>query len=323
MADAQTTIVSASGTGGAGLVATNPGTATSTVVSAGASSGAECVSGSVFFNPPLSVDLTDATLIDGVTGVVLPPAQGFAKTGQHNLRALGKPHFAFTHTEGAAVLPIGELGIGGTFMLHRLPTALASAEEVHWLFSLHETAPDGLEIVAVGVTPSGRFAFSSRDVGTTFSAGGAVPVDGLFHYIRLNSYGGCLQVFLDGVGILNSILTVIRSQYPTTGAGVRFCLFNGRDGASVLDCSVANFEVSAEEGAIVWPITEGHGDTISDYGLGDWNLDLEATWFNGVPIGACPEFPSLPLTSAYTWGRATAWTPRPPYSPTYTKVVSP
>jgi hypothetical protein len=308
-------------------------TAQTKIVSASALSGAGAVSSSVNFNPPMSVDLSDANLIDGVTGVILPPAQGFKKTGQRNLRSLGKPHFAFTHSTAFSTSPFsgGEYGIGGTFNLTSLPIAQSSPDEVHWLFSFHDTAPAGTELLSIGITPSGKFAFGTGGNGTVLSAGGTVPADGLFHNIRLNLYSsgsGTLQAFLDGVGILD-VTGAGSVDFPQPGGWTaspfnsRLCLFNGRDGLSVLDCAVASFEVSAEEGSISFPIDEAVGDTISDSGLGDWNLDLVATWFNGAPIGYCPEFPSMPLTDAYIWGRGTAWTPRPPLKPTYRKVVSP
>lgn len=331
--DPQSTVVSASGAAGAGLVATNPGTDTSAVVSAGASSGAECVSGSVHFNPPLSMNVLAGIItppIDGFTDLPLPTAQAFAKIGQRNLRSLGKPHFAFTHQAALSTSPIsgGEYGIGGLFNLSVLPTAKVSSEEVHWLFSFHDAGEGGSELLSVGITPSGRFAFASGGNGTIFSAYGAVPVDGMFHYVRFDLYSnGQRQAFLDGVGLLDIIGGP--SDYPQPGGGTaapfssRFCLFNGRDGGSALDCSVAMFEVSAEEGSISWPVNEGNGGTISDCGLGDWSLDLAATWFDGTPLDSCPEFPNLPLVSAYTWGRATSWTPRRPLKPEYTKVVSP
>jgi hypothetical protein len=327
--------VSASGAGSAEAVASSSGDA---VVSASGVSGSGSVSGSVHFNPPLSVDLTDVNLIDGVTGVILPPAQGFSKTGQRNLRSLGKPHFAFTNLQEFATSPFsgGEYGIGGTFMLTRLPDEQTAPEEVHWLFSYHDPAVGGSELLSIGITPSGRFAFSSGGNGTVFSAYGAVPVDGLFHNIRFDLYssgGGQRQAFLDGVGILD-VVGPNNIDYPQPGGysasafGSRLSIFNGRDGLSVLDCSVAAFEVSAEEGSISWKVDEGSGPTITSYTDPSWLIPdppvaLEATWFNGVPLGACPEFPTLPLNAAYIWGHGTAWTPRPPYRPEYTKVVSP
>jgi hypothetical protein len=321
--DPQSTVVSSSGAGTADVVLS---ASSGSVVSASGVGAGECGSVSVHFNPPTSSPL--AVSLDGVTGLPLTVPQTLYKTGQRNLRSLGKPHFAFTNITALAESPFsgGEYGIGGTFMLHRLPTQLVSADEVHWLFSFHETSIGGDELLSLGITPSGKFAIASKVNGTTFSAGGAVPVDGLFHYVRFDLFSGSgwREVFLDGVCIL-SVVGPSTDDYPAPegGSGVRLAIFNGRDGASMLDCSVATFEFGAEEGSIEWPIDEGHGSVISDSGLWDWSQDLEATWFDGSPIPACPEYPTLPLTSAYVWGHGTAWTTRAPIQPTYRKVVSP
>jgi hypothetical protein len=311
-----------------------------TIVSASALSGAACVSGSVHFNPPLSTP-SEIQSVDGVTGVVLPPAQGFARVGQRNLTSLGKKHFAFAMLEDVPnFYGGGEYSLEVVFSMRRLPTAQVSSDEAHWLFSLHETATGGKELMAVGVTPTGRFAVATRENGTTLSAAGVVPVDGLFHAVRLWHFlnSGRRQLFFDNVGILDVVGPVVPEYGQPGGVGqigeggayypfgnVRMVLFNGKDGDSVLECSVASVYVNFEDYGINWPITEGAGPTIT--GVENdipsrVNTALDATWWNGSPISAIPGEPTLPLTSAYNWGRETAWTARRPIQPTYRKVVS-
>jgi hypothetical protein len=343
VADPQTTIVSASAVGAVECVATNPGTPTTTIVSAGSTSGAECVTGSIHFNPPLST-VSEIQEIDGVTGVVLPPSQGFAVVGQRTLTSLGKPHFAFALTNAVpgSFSGGGDHGIEVVFRLERLPVAQVSSSEPHWLVSYHEAGGLGRELLSLGVTPSGAIAIGTRENGTVLSAAGVCQVDDLFHAIRLWHFVsfGSRQLFVDNVCVLDVVGPVVpdAGQPPyTTGTDehgyplyhyddVRMTLFNGRDGLSVISASVAYLHFGFEDYSITWAVDEGFGPTITGVEFDPFpsriSAVLEATWWNGAPIGACPDFPSLPLASAYAWQRTTAWTPRPPYSPTYTKVVS-
>jgi hypothetical protein len=346
VADAQTTIVSALGTGGAGLVATNPGTATSTVVSAGSTSGAGCVSGSVFFNPPLSAVLYPERAIpsptDGVTGVVLPPVQGFAKVGETRLRALGEPHFAFA-------LPAATLSYGGGpyynayvfFMLENYPAANGGDDGVHWLLSFHETAGQNRELISIGVTTTGNLVAATRDSGVLMSPNYSVPVDGRFHLaqLELDSVTGIRKLYLDGRCLVSAVGAINSEQAaPEYLVPVRVALFNGSDGLSRLNASISRAGIGLasfvapdvpvpDDLSVNWPIDEGSGGSLyvepgAPADLGAFGpVTLEATWWDGAPASVCPEEPTAPLTSAYTWAFKSAWTARPPYSPEYRKVV--
>jgi hypothetical protein len=319
-----------------------------TIVSASATSGAACVSGSVHFNPPISTTLyPDRALpppTDGTTGGVLPPTQGFAKASERHLRALGKPHFAFA-------LPAATLDYGGgpyynayiVFALDRLPTAVADEDEVHWLLSFHETSGQNRELIAIGVTPSGCLAAATRDSGILLSPKYSVPCDGLFHQaqLELEPDRGIRTLYLDGRCLVSaSGVRGTEQAVPEPGTPVRVALFNGRDGLSRLNASVSRAGIGLasfvapdvpeyDDLAVNWPIDEGAGGNLScspdvpvaieAFGP----VTLVATWFDGSPIGACPEDPAAPLSAAYTWAFKPAWTSRPPYSPEYRKVVTP
>jgi hypothetical protein len=337
----QTTYIGAAAVGEAGAVGSDPPAATSTVISASAASGAGSSAVSVAFNPPLSVELYSSDAIpaptNSFTGVPLPFGQAMAKIGQKTLRSLGKPHFAFALLAPVECFYAGdEYAAYVTFSISKLPDAQSSVDEPHWLFSLHETTAGGVELLSVGVTPSGRFACSTRENGLTLSAAGVVPADGLFHQIHLKTWAtlGERRLYLDGVCILDVIGPLAEIGGYGAGGSLRFTLFNGRDGASVLSCSIANavfssrarhWDGSIHDYTLEWPINEGSGGILTGTGilmLVGTTMELEATWFNGGILSSCPEFPALPLASAYTWGRSSAWTPRRPVQPEYRKVVS-
>jgi hypothetical protein len=320
-----------------------------TIVSASALSGAACVSGSVHFNPPLSTPLYPARALppptDGSTGAVLLPAQGFAKASELHLRSLGKPHFAFA-------LPAATLSYGGGpyynayvfFALERLPATISSEDEVHWLLSFHEASGQNRELIAIGVTPSGRLAGATRDSGILLSAKYTVPVDGLFHQaqLELEPTLGVRTLYLDGRCVVSAVgVQGTEEAVAEPGTPVRVSLFNGRDGLSVLNAAISRAGIglgsfvgpedpAPDDLAVNWPMDEGAGpnlacstDVPSSVALAFGPVTLSATWFDGSPISACPDEPAAALTSAYTWAFKPAWTTRPPYSPEYRKVVLP
>jgi hypothetical protein len=345
-------IVSISSTATADVVPSSTGDC---VVSAGGGSGVGAGAVSVHFSPPLSVDSFASEVIpppiDGYTGISLPTHSGFSKIlskqGQIHLRSLGKPHFAFAMLTDVPMFYGGlQYGIVVSFAMDALPAKIVSSDEAHWIFSLHEAAIGGRELLAVGVTPAGAFACATRENGTVLSANGSVPADGNFHEIQLvlMSNPGTREVYLDGRGILSVVGPTTRDfPWPgganTPSGNVRLTLFNGKDGNSVLTCEIARIffyakrwrlpspQIGFTSYEIGWPVDEGRGGLLTGLanqnpGVPEANL-LQATWFDGQPRGSCPEDPSLPLTSAYTWGRSSSWTPRVPLSPVYRKVVTP
>jgi hypothetical protein len=345
VADPQTTIISASALGGAESVVTNPGTPTTTIVSAAAGSGAGVASGSVHFNPPIGIVLAGPDMVDGVTGAYLSTEQRLSRSGQSGVRSLGIPHFAFA-------TPVANLSYGGgpyynayvMFSLERLPTAVSSEDEVHWLLSLHEASGQARELISIGVTPAGSLAFATRDSGVRLSAKGAAPTDGSYHLARveLDAGSGLRTLYLDGIGIVIDSINRAASEQavPAVGVPVRVALFNGRDGLSCLRASISSAGIGlgsfvapdepvADERAVSWLVKEGYGgslecsaDSPAEMATTFGPATLVAMWFDGSPLSNSPDDPSKSLTSAYSWGFNTAWTVRPPHRITYRKAVS-
>jgi hypothetical protein len=336
----QTTHIGAAAVGEAGAVGSDPPAATSTVIAASGASGAGGVSISVHFYPPLSVNVLAGIIpppTNTFTGLPLPQAQAFAKVGQRPLRALGRPHFAFALAETLSVnaaVAGHEASAYVVFQLHRLPTAVSSPDEIHWLFSLHEVGDANREMLSIGVTPLGALASATQQDGVLLGPAGAIRADGCFHEAFLNLRSDApswRQLYLDGICQVAStgFSGPPAFPYPEPGVETQVSLFNGRDGLSCLDASIAAAGLNLEDYSVAWPISEGSGGVLgfTDYEenvvpnpVGFW--PLVATWWDGAPIASSPENPSLPLAAAYNWGRTTAWSPRRPVQPEYRKVVS-
>jgi hypothetical protein len=349
---AQSTVVSASGSGATDVVESSKvgtvdgamGVGACAVVFSGSgalaiaasgASGAGCNSISVYFNPPRSVDFMSFTdpALDGVTGLPTTAWDTIQDIGQKNVRSLGKPHFAFALAEALPIFaPGSEAAAYVVFALHALPAMVASWDEVHWLFSFHEEADQSLEILSIGVTPGGALVAATLEAGIIRSSAGVVSADGNFHEARidLRAPGTWRDLSLDGRVLVSVVGSITPLYDPPDNVAVRASLFNGRDGLSRLNASIAKAGLAFEDFSLDWPIEEGAGEILGytseteaiEFPLYTPPWPLAATWFSGLPVSVCPDDPTLPLSSAYTWGRSTRWTPRPPHKPEYRKVVS-
>lgn len=194
------------------------------------------------------------------------------------------PYFALTHDPRTpGWYQQGNAYLTFTFSVHARPMQFVSADEVHYLFSLHEAVSLGREILSVGVTPSGRLVVSVAGHPDITTATGAIVFDGRAYRVDLEHATRPDQIAETGpVGpdrtllSVNGVAVVRVTRYPSyglpadSGGPKRFMFFNGiaggsRVSATIYQCEFAYESFPAVSGlhrAIRWEFGEGQGATV-------------------------------------------------------------
>lgn len=227
---------------------------------------------------PITGDVVDIPRFIGATAML--GLTTFLRNGKDPC-----PYLALTHDPK---LPgwyaQGDALVALTFSVQARPMQFASADEVHYLFSLHEAKSGGQEILSFGVTPNGRAVVVVKGHGNLQSAEGAIVFDGRVYRADINHHtrpfivadpnpaGPDVTKFsLNGVGIV-SVLRYPSFGFPTDAATPkRFMFFNGIAGSSRIAATIYQCEfsfssfaaLSGNSRAIRWEFSEGHGATVA------------------------------------------------------------
>lgn len=227
------------------------------------------------------------------------------------------------------------------FALHAQPVQLASADEVHEIFSYHIYGPAGPNIVSIGVTPSGKLVVRGQSGVEVATQAGFLVADGRWYFARADyaASGGASTITL----YFGEDTSVPQVGIGTTagGAGVtgptgaqlgRITLFNGRDAKSHVHCAIRRAVLEDVEHRWVWEMGEGDGafldDTYVDYTgsqptqppqqlklrMQKWNPIFYPLAWGPVPFGLA--------TGRYRWDLNTDYTPRPTPVTAYTLRAS-
>jgi hypothetical protein len=293
------------------------------------------------YYPPLADEGAAVVVTDPWTGDPLTLPQTNYQSSGRGASSCGQPYLA-------AVGPAQTGGISGLentvilrFSLQAMPVQLADPDEIHYLFSIHEYKTGGRELIALGVTPSGRIAATSL-VGTIKSPKAIVTADGLPHWITYQA-GGLGNLFFDSVAILQSSSPGIAYFESPGGEPTRYMLFNGIAGTTRCACTIYEVEIDPEGTQPVrWPMNDRAGLSVHDEEYISGWLDrtpepeltdypgvsyvLAAQWYDPTALG----FPLLwgsPSTdspsSCFKWERRPTYVNRDPAQPSYVQVPRP
>lgn len=280
-----------------------------------------------------------------------------AVSASYSLESFGKPYFAavqsdlsFMDSPNAPQMntnPAGGLLPIGWYIdvaVKSLPVQNASADEVHVLASYHETGPTGVDIMYIGITPSGRLVGYNRALGVAVSTGkGFIVADGAFnrfgYQTAVGGPGSLCRWSVDSNGVISSPSIIAYDggdhgsvdMSPAAGMIGEVMLFNGRSGLTRCDCEIRFARLQSNFQYDEWLFAEGTG-----FALADTTTDLTASVhkYNGalaltqvIPFLygktlAWGPIPDLDLSASCQWRLRTEWTKATPVSTAWTKQAA-
>jgi hypothetical protein len=228
----------------------------------------------------------------------------------------GSPYFAFTSASlGANAQALPEDGLTELvvqFSVHALPKALASSDECHPLIAfgdLGKPAP-AKNVMAIGVSPSGRIVGTTQFGDVVQSPSGIVTSSGEWHTARLDYDNGAqtLRLRLQEDPLTEAVTSPTASSSPAlpTHNGL-LMLFNGID-------AIANMRVSIRSAAASF------FSTLYGAGAMTFNID-DPTSAALVPVLAGTTWAPLNFTPASWTLYPTFYNPSP-YAPLWGTVPS-
>lgn len=289
------------------------------------------------------------SITDPWSGVPFTNPETLYHQAQVGMVSCGSPYFSAiqNNTFNSVGQGGGEFRLSMIVALRGLPVQLASPDEVHILFSVHEAAPGGSERVAIGVTPNGRIVGRTGTRADLLSSPASILADGLPHRIWLQCFaaGASRQVGLDGAVLAqDAIPGGVDGLFSPTGLPIRYMAFNGVDGRTRCNCVISHVELVPVNAPIAWLFNEAQGLLVKDYeqygdpaewtdratlpaGASDWNdgndFDLTAQWYDPTTMGRpllWGAVPASPIQTCLSWSKATHYVPGGPNTPAYQRV---
>lgn len=289
------------------------------------------------------------SITDPWSGVPFTNPETLYHQAQVGMVSCGSPYFAAiqNNTFNSVGQGGGEFRLSMIVALRGLPVQLASPDEVHILFSVHEAVPGGSERVAIGVTPNGRVVGRTGTRADLLSPPASLLADGLPHRIWLQCFaaGASRQVGLDGAVLAqDAIPGGVDGLFSPTGLPIRYMAFNGVDGRTRCNCVISHVELVPVNAPIAWLFNEAQGVLVKDYemygdpaewtdratlpaGASDWNdgndFDLTAQWYDPTTMGRpllWGAVPTSPIQTCLSWSKATQYVPGGPNTPAYQRV---
>lgn len=259
------------------------------------------------------------------------------------IRSYGRPYFGMSQTDltgmSGSTLFSG-FGVAEMYLEFRLdgfPVRAATADEFHPLWSFHD-AIFHTELLAIGVTPSGRVAGIVPGGSLIQTQVGRIqPGDG-WHAVRLNYDGGASQATLV-LDADNTIVSAIGVGYATAVL-CALSLFNGGGATTKCACSIrlatvagtdgvnpglATYSLRERDESSIAPTLSGGGspDGWTLAGASAETLTLTAGWIDPAPVariwGAMPEDDP---SSAFQWDIGTTYTRREIPQTVYHRVAT-
>lgn len=310
------------------------------------------------FFPPSSAASPAERIVNPWTGLPFTTQETLYHQARSGVSSCGAAYFAAIQQDLSASvgLGLGEASVLITVALHALPTQLASADEVHVVFSAHEPFNGGSERVAIGITPNGRIVGRTGTRADLLSTPATILADGKPHVVSLmvaTGSGGARAIGLDGVVVAHDdIAGGSDGLFPLVGSTLRFMLFNGVDGRTRCACTIYKCEMQpTNTQPLRWPCDEGHGLSLRDQefvalsaATNGWQdraallpLDQQRTytdyypahfgllvqWYDPTTMGRpllWGAVPGTPIQSCVGWAKATPYALAGPTVPDYQRA---
>jgi hypothetical protein len=265
------------------------------------------------------------------------------------LRSHGEPYFALVQDNLEGMDADHDIFNGSdviegyvTIEVHALPTQLASPEEFHKVWSIHERkirlgfSVVGTEFAWIAVTPSGRLCAGALNQPVAMTAPGFVVPNGGFRQYRLHYVGASGSLALHEVGptingqadltLLASVTGTPDTAIVTAPRVARQVLFNGQDALTRMPCSIRFARLETGSMSPQWSFNEGQGNHVHFTGAQDpafpdvtRDFDLTARFLDEIdrPWG---DPSGVPIESVYRWELRTEYQRDDPATPEYVRT---